>query len=220
MSADDTLGAVVLAGGLARRMGGVDKGLVPLGGRPMIEHVLGAVRPAVDALVVNANRSTDAYAAIARDHDATLVADRHAGHLGPLAGLAAGLHALDTTRAFLCPCDSPFVDAALVARLAEACTAPDVDIAVAHDGERLQPVFCVVERRLLDSLEAFLEAGERKIDRWYAGEAMRAVDCADLAVSFRNVNTEEERAAAEATLVTRDAPAPERAGGDADGRAR
>lgn len=195
------LGAVVLAGGLARRMGGIDKGLVTLGGRSMIEHVIAAVRPGVDALVVNANRNADAYAALGAPFGASVVADRHAGHLGPLAGLAAGIHALGTTRVLLCPCDSPFVAPALVERLAAACAEPAVDIAVAHDGERLQPVFCVVERRVLDSLEAFLASGERKIDRWYAGEAMREVDCADLAASFRNINTEAERAAAERELV-------------------
>ena len=198
---DDTLGAVVLAGGLARRMGGLDKGLVALGGRTMVEHVLAAVRPAVDALLINANRNAQAYAALGRPFDAAVVADRHAGHLGPLAGLAAALHALDTRRVLLCPCDSPFIDPALVARLADACREPGTDIAVAHDGERLQPVFCVVERRVLASLEAFLDGGQRKIDAWYAGEAVREVDCRDLADSFRNINTEEERAAAEAGLL-------------------
>ena len=214
MSATAPLGAIVLAGGLARRMGGVDKGLVPLGSRTMIEHVLAAVRPAVDALVVNANRSAEAYAAIARAHGGRVVPDRREGHLGPLAGLAAGLHALDTERAFLCPCDSPFVVPALVARLDRACAEPGVDVAVAHDGERLQPVFCVVRRGALDSLERFLDAGERKIDRWFAGEATRAVDCADLAPAFRNVNTEAERRAAEAELA--DAAAGT-AGADASG---
>lgn len=210
----DTLGAVLLAGGLARRMGGVDKGLVPLGDRAMIEHVLAAVRPEVDALVVNANRNAEAYARIAAGHGGTVIADRHEGHLGPLAGLAAGMDALDTDRVFLCPCDSPFVASALVARLAAACAVPAVDIAVAHDGDRLQPVFCVVERRLLASLEAFLAAGERKIDRWYAGEAMQAVPCADLVDSFRNINTEAERLAAEAALneaTSLPASAPEEA---------
>ena len=201
MSPRDALGAVVLAGGLARRMGGVDKGLVRLGERTMVEHVLAAVRPCVDALVVNANRNGGDYAALAAAHDASVVADRRSGHPGPLAGLAAALHALDTERVFMCPCDSPFVLPALVARLDEACAEPDVDIAVAHDGERLQPVFCVVERGLLDSLERFLDADRRKIDAWFAEERVREVDCRDLAASFRNINTEEERLAAERELT-------------------
>ena len=195
------LGAVVLAGGLARRMGGIDKGLVPLGGRAMVEHVVRAVHPCVETLLISANRNADAYAAIVGRYGGAVVADRRAGHLGPLAGLAAGLHALDTERVLLCPCDSPFIVPALVERLAEACAAPAVDIAVAHDGERPQPVFCVLERHLLGSLERFLDDGRRKIDAWYAAEAVREVDCADLAAAFRNVNTEEERLAAEGALA-------------------
>ena len=190
------LGAVLLAGGLARRMGGVDKGLVTLGGRTMIERVIDAVDPHVDALVIVANRNAGAYAAFGPP----VVPDRLAGHLGPLAGLAAGLHALDTRRAFMCPCDSPFVDPRLAPRLDDACAALGVEVAVAHDGERLQPVFAVVRRETLDSLERFLAAGRRKIDAWYAERAAVEVDCRDLADSFRNINTEAERAAAEAEL--------------------
>lgn len=192
-----SLGAVILAGGLARRMGGVDKGLVPLGGQPMIAHVMARVRPAVDALVINANRNEAVYAALG----AKVVADHHPGHLGPLAGLAAGLAALDTARVLLCPCDSPFIATELVARLDKACAAAAVSIAVAHDGERLQPVFAVVDASIAPSLDAYLSAGERKIDRWYAGEAMQIVDCSDLAGSFRNINTEAERSDAEARLA-------------------
>jgi len=192
-----SLGAVILAGGLARRMGGVDKGLVPLGGQPMIAHVMAQIRPAVHTLVINANRNEAVYSALG----ASVIADRHPGHLGPLAGLAAGLAALDTARVLLCPCDSPFIATELVSRLDSVCAEPRVSIAVAHDGDRLQPVFAVVDRRVADSLDAYLAAGERKIDRWYAGEAMRAVDCSDLAESFRNVNTEAERLLAERTLA-------------------
>ena len=197
------LGAVVLAGGLARRMGGIDKGLVALGGKPMTAHVLEAIAPAVDALVIVANRNAGDYAALGAPFGASVVADRHAGHLGPLAGLAAGIRALGTERAMLCPCDSPFVSAALVARLDAACREEDVDIAVARDGTRLQPVFCVARREVLDSLEAFLDGGERKIDAWYAGESVREVDCRDLAAAFRNVNTEEERVLAESMIEHR-----------------
>lgn len=184
-----TLGAVVLAGGLARRMGGVDKGLVKLGGQPMIAHVIAAIRPAVDALVINANRNADAYAAFG----APVVADRLTGHLGPLAGLSAGIAALDTDRVLLCPCDSPFIVTELVTRLAAVAERPEVDIAVAHDGARMQPVFCIVDRRVAPSLDAFLASGERKIDRWFAAEAIETVDCSDLKTCFRNINTEAER---------------------------
>ena len=99
------VGAVVLAGGLARRMGGQDKGLVELGNRPMVSWAIAAVQSRVHQVVINANRNHDAYKALGCD----VVADRHSGHIGPLAGLSAAMHYLDTDYVFMCPCDSPFI---------------------------------------------------------------------------------------------------------------
>jgi molybdopterin-guanine dinucleotide biosynthesis protein A len=131
-----------------------------------------------------------------------VIADTHDGHLGPLAGLSAGLTALDTELVFMCPCDSPFVASELIARLAMACCESEVDVAVAADAERLQPVFCVVKRHVQESLDAYLASGERKIDRWYATQKMQVVDCSDLDGSFRNINTEDERRTADAEMKT------------------
>ncbi len=180
------IGAVVLAGGLARRMGGVDKALVPFRGRAMVEHVVYAVRPAVSALVVNTNRDPSAYAWLG----VPTVADAHADHPGPLAGLAAGIAALGTPWVFMCPCDSPFVGVALVERLSAAIG--EHDVACAHDGERLQPVFALVRASVADSLEAFLGSGGRKIDAWYATLDTVEVRVPELAAAFANFNTADE----------------------------
>jgi len=192
----ERVGAVVLAGGLARRMGGQDKGLVELRGRPMASWAVDAIQPHVHQIVINANRNHDAYT----EMGCPVVADRHSGHIGPLAGLSAAIHQLDTDYVFMCPCDSPFVDSALVNVLGHACIETSSDIAVANDGVRMQPVFCLVHKRTLASLDAYLESGERKIDRWYATQKMIEVDCSEFAGSFRNINTEDERIAAEAEL--------------------
>gem|GEM_PF-567991 len=149
------VGAVVLAGGLARRMGGDDKGLIPLAGRPMVAHVIAAIQPAVAALVINANRNHDRYA----QYGVPIVKDAHADYPGPLAGLAAGIEALGTSLVFMCPCDSPFVSAALVNTLVDGIG--DADVSAAHDGDRLQPVFAVVRSHCAQSLLAFLASGER-----------------------------------------------------------
>jgi len=158
------IGAVVLAGGLARRMGGRDKGLIQIGEQPMASWVISAIRPQVHDIVINANRNHDAYASLG----VQVIADRHSGHIGPLAGLSAAMHHLSTDYVFMCPCDSPFVDASIVSLLGEPCMDKAADISVAHDGERMQPVFCVAHRCCLESLDAYLASGERKIDRWYA----------------------------------------------------
>lgn len=185
------IGAVVLAGGLARRMGGIDKALVPFRGRAMVAHVVAAVRPAVAAVVVNTNRDPADYASLG----VPIVADAHADHPGPLAGLAAGIAALGRPYTFMCPCDSPFVGAALVERLAAAIG--EHDVACAHDGIRLQPVFALVKASVADSLDAFLEAGGRRIDAWYATLDTVQVDVPELAAAFANFNTADELAAAE-----------------------
>jgi molybdenum cofactor guanylyltransferase len=192
--------AVILAGGRATRMGGEDKGLVELAGRPMIVHVLAALAPQVEQVIINANRNLDRYAAFGWP----VVADEDSGFLGPLAGLAAGLRAAQTPLVITAPCDSPLVATDLVARLYSALEDEDAEIAVPFDGERLQPVFALVRRELGDSLAAYLGGGDRKIDRWFARHRLARVDFSDRPENFVNVNDPDERAAVEARLASRD----------------
>ncbi|MBA3478317.1 MAG: molybdenum cofactor guanylyltransferase [Lautropia sp.] len=187
---------MVLAGGLARRMqnGGssIDKGLVPFRGEPMIAHVLRRLAPQVGALLINANRNPGEYGSFGHP----VVADAVGGFAGPLAGLHAGLEAATTEWVVTVPCDSPFLPADLVDRLFEAAQAAGADLAVARTGSQPHPVFALVRKSLLPSLEAFLSAGERKIDRWYAPLRTVEVDFPDEA-AFSNINTQEELAALE-----------------------
>ena len=191
------VGAVILAGGLARRMQGQDKGLIVLGDKPMVQWTLEVVQQFTADVVINANRNHSAYQALG----VPVINDEHEGHLGPLAGLYAAMQTLHNDYVFMCPCDSPFVQAALPTKLVDALANCHADIVVAHDGERLQPVFSVVSRSLSKSLDNFLRSGERKIDKWYGMHNMLAVDCSDCAASFRNINTEEERLAAELEIT-------------------
>lgn len=192
-----SVGAVVLAGGLARRMDGRDKGLITLAGKPLVQWVLDSVVPQVDQVIINANRNISGYAVFGHP----VVPDILEGHLGPLAGLATGLQTLDQSAVFMCPCDSPFLPADMVQRLHDAMIAEAADICVASDGERMQPVFCLVRRTVLASLNHFLAGGERKIDLWFAGEKTVTVDFDNAPDAFRNINTEQERLSAEQALV-------------------
>lgn len=187
---------LILAGGRARRMGGDDKGLLSLNGRPMVEHVLRALRPQVREILINANRNLQAYAAF----DCRVLSDTETGYLGPLAGMLSGMLAALTPFLVSAPCDSPLVPPDLVARLHGGLTAANARIAVAHDGERLQPVFALLDVTLRDDLQAFLASGERKIDRWFARHACAQVDFSDQLQAFRNVNTPEDRQALEGLL--------------------
>ena len=183
---------IVLAGGQGRRMGGVDKGLVMLAGKPMVAHVLERFVPQVAALAINANQNLDRYAAFGHP----VVPDAVGGFAGPLAGLHAGLANAPHPLVATVPCDSPFLPRDLVARLSTALAAHDAQLAVAKTFDQPHPVFCLVRRDVLPHLAAFLDGGGRKIDAWYA--TLRVVEVAfdDEADAFRNINTADELAAA------------------------
>ncbi|MBN8713653.1 MAG: molybdenum cofactor guanylyltransferase [Xanthomonadales bacterium] len=181
--------AGILAGGRATRMGGVDKGLVELGGRPMVEYVLDVLRAQTARVLINANRSVEVYAG----YGVPVVADRQEGFLGPLAGIASLMAAAGTEWLLIAPCDSPQLPDDLGLRLWQAIARDGADLGVAHSGERLEPVFALLRCALRGDLEAYLGAGERKIDRWYRRQKMATADFSDCPGMFVNVNTLSER---------------------------
>lgn len=182
---------IVLAGGQGRRMGGVDKGLQSLRGRPMIAAVLERLAPQVDEVLINANQNLEAYARFGY----RVVADEVGGFAGPLAGLASGMKAASQPLVVTVPCDSPFLPNDLVPRLRAALDARSADLAVARTGAQPHPVFALARRSLLANLESFLAAGGRKIDAWYAPLAVVEVAFDDEAEAFSNINTRDELAA-------------------------
>lgn len=185
---------IVLAGGMGRRMGGVDKGLVLLAGQPMVAHVLARLAPQVGALVINANQNLDRYAAFGHP----VVPDEVGGFAGPLAGLHAGMTRATTDFVATSPCDSPFLPDDLVVRLAAGLARERAQLAVARTFAQPHPVFALVERSVLPHLTAFLREGGRKIDAWYATLRVVAVPFDDEEAAFRNINTADELAAATA----------------------
>ncbi|MGL4250738.1 MAG: molybdenum cofactor guanylyltransferase MobA [Aeromonas sp.] len=187
--------AVILAGGRATRMGGADKGWVELAGRPLIDHVLGRLRPQVDEILINANRSEARYQALA-----PVIRDDNDDYLGPLAGMQAGLAAAAHDWVLFVPCDGPALPLDLMSRFRAALT-PDSELVVAHDGDWLQPVVALLHRSLLPSLSAALAEGERKIDIWFARHHMAVVSFADQPDAFINLNSPAELAAYEARLL-------------------
>ena len=186
---------LILAGGRGRRMGGVDKGLEPLRGKPMAQWVLERLAPQVDEVLINANQNTDAYGALG----CRVIGDTVGGFAGPLAGLQIGLTHARHELVVTVPCDSPFLPRDLVARLRDALERAYADLAVAKTGAQPHPVFCLCRRTVLPHLTAFLAGGGRKIDAWYATLAVAEAGFDDEADAFANVNTPEELAALEAT---------------------
>jgi molybdopterin-guanine dinucleotide biosynthesis protein A len=184
---------VILAGGLGRRMGGVDKGLQLLNGRPMAARVLTRLAPQVDEVLINANQNLERYALLG----CRVVPDRLGGYAGPLAGLHCALSEARHELVAMVPCDSPFLPEDLVARLAAPLQDESVDLAVAKTGTQPHPVFCLARRRLLPHLSTFLQSGGRKIDAWYATLKVVEVAFDDEAAAFSNINTAEELRSAE-----------------------
>lgn len=190
----ETLG-VVLSGGAGARVGGADKGLLPLRGKPLVEHVLERLRPQCDRLLIVANRHLDEYA-----RHAPVVHDQGRGHAGPLAGLAAAFGFLEANRHALprwmltVPVDCPDPPRDLAARLHSALM-QDKEAACAylHRASGPEPLFALY--RIGDAIEAWRSSARDVLRehasplRWHAEIGAIAVDFDDANGAFHNLNT-------------------------------
>ncbi len=198
-----TITGVILAGGRAQRMEGQDKGLLPLGGRPMIAYVLDSLRPQVDEVLINANRHIEQYQQLG----CPVISDQAAGFAGifagPLAGMAAAMAACHSDYILSVPCDGPWLPPDLASRLLEGLRDQNASVATVHDGQRLQPVFALIKCELLPKIKTYLQSGERKLGLWIREQQPALVDFSDQLDAFFNVNSPEELKRAEARLKVR-----------------
>ncbi len=191
MVRDDITG-LILAGGRGSRMGGTDKGLQAFQGMPMVQHTLQRLAPQTGSMLINANRNLDRYSAFG----VPVIPDAIPDFAGPLAGMLAGLAQCQTRWLVTAPCDTPFLPADLVDRLALAIEAEQAEIAIPvtldADGRRwLQPVFCMMPVAAAASLRAYVDGGQRKIETWVTGQRLAQVVFED-AAAFANINTLDE----------------------------
>lgn len=198
--------AIVLAGGRSSRMDGRDKALELLDGQPLIAHVLSRLEPQVDDIVINCNRHQSELSVFGH----ALVADTTADFPGPLAGIAAGLPHCRHDVVLVTPCDTPWLPADLHARLAAQMQA-HTKLVIAHDGQRLQPLFMLLQRALLASLQNSLSQGHYKVEKW-CQEQGAALARFDNPAAFANLNTLVELEAARKTRT-------EKIGGEKDSSA-
>jgi len=194
---------LLLAGGLSRRMGGGDKGMHEIAGKPMLAHVVDRLAPQVDRIVLNANGDPARFAAFG----VPVVADTIEGFVGPLAGILAGMrwaaaHAPGARYVASVSTDAPFLPGDLVARLAAALDAAPRSVALARSAGELHPVIGLWPIALADDLDAELRAGVRKVLRWTDKHGTIPVDFAPVTIAgqsvdpFFNANTPEELAEA------------------------
>jgi molybdenum cofactor guanylyltransferase len=189
-----TVTGLILAGGLGRRMSadgqGINKAMMSFKGRPMIASVIDRLTPQVSSFILNVNGASSDFTGLV-PADTAFVEDAVKGYAGPLAGLHAALKTCQTPWLQMVPCDSPFFPADLTTSLLNAAQNSGSLVAVAATNVQTHPVFLLVNISLLSSLESYLDAGERKIDRWYRQHAYIEHLFAD-ENAFANINTEHE----------------------------
>lgn len=195
--------AVLLAGGLARRMGGGDKCMVELAGQTLLTHVIARMIPQVQKLVINANGDPSRFG----EYGLPVIADTVDGFAGPLAGVLAGLewiaiHAPDTTHMISVPTDTPFLPTDLATRLADAARSANTPLAVAASAGRTHPVVGLWSVALLDDLRAaVVDEGIRKVDVWTSRHGIAEAEFACVPHDpFFNLNTPQDIVEAEARL--------------------
>ena len=200
----ESIAGVILAGGLSRRMGGGDKGLRTLGGRPLLAHVVERAQDQCAALVLNANGDPSRFAAMGLP----VVADSIEGFAGPLAGILAGMdwaaeNAPDCAWLASFAGDAPFAPVDLVARMAKAVEAEGADLATVSSGGRSHPVFGLWSLRLREALrKAIVDEDMRKVDVWTARYSLVTVDYAAQPFDpFFNANRPDDIEAAERILA-------------------
>jgi len=190
---------LLLAGGRSSRMGGGDKCLAELAGRPLLRHIIDRMRPQVRTLVLNANGDPERFTVFGLP----VIADDPPDFAGPLAGVLAGLewmatHAPDAHWLLSIPTDTPFLPHDLARRLVAAAEHRRADLACAASEGRTHPVVGLWPTRLRHALRRGLEEGVRKVDAWTEGRRMTTVEFPVGGVDpFFNINTPEDLAAAE-----------------------
>jgi len=197
MITSEHITGLILAGGRAQRMGGIDKGLIPFHGKPLIESAISRLKPQVRSILINANRSITKYS----HYGYPVLMDETPDFSGPLAGFSVGLKHCKTPYLLTSPCDSPLLPTDLAEKMAHQLESNDLELVFASSKEDdgkiwSQPVFCLMKTDLQDSLDAFLSKGDLKIDRWFK-ELRSGTVVFEHSQAFANVNTPEELAALE-----------------------
>lgn len=190
------ISAIILSGGRATRMNGLDKGLVQLQQKPLIAHVIARLKPQVDEILINANREIAQYQVFGLP----VLKDENEEFIGPLAGFSLGLQHAKHDYVLTVPCDSPLLPLDLVQRLMAALLEHGADIVVASSDSNAHPVFCLMRKTMLPSLLAYIESGERRVSAWQKSQQYIEVDFSDCNDAFTNLNTFDNLATLELKL--------------------
>jgi molybdenum cofactor guanylyltransferase len=179
---------VILAGGLARRMKGQDKGLVNFKNKPLVSYAVAAMSAVADQTIINANRNIPEY----QKFGLPVLSDQTDDFDGPLAGVLSAMSFANIGILLIMPCDSPLISAHHLQKLLTTLADYHADVAVAFDGQRLHPVFLAIKTALKSSLEAYLQSGQRKMETWLVQQNTVRADFSQEPEIFLNINTFDE----------------------------
>ena len=172
-------------------MGMRNKGLLKIHRRAMVEHIIARLKRQLGTIFINANHDIERYQRYGRE----VISDTLDGFQGPLAGMLVASERCRTRWLCAVPCDSPLVAKDLVIRLHQCMTDEAADLALASDGKRLHPVFCLMRADLHDHIRRVLDSGERKIESLFVGIKTATADFSDQPECFLNVNRPEDLSA-------------------------
>jgi len=181
------IAAVILSGGLARRMNGAEKGLQRLNGKTLIAHIVERLAPQIARIYLNINRSQTEY----QTHFPNLpfYGDSLSDFQGPLSGILSGFEHIDSEYLLFVPCDTPFLPSDLLKKLSVALVINQAQIAYVHDGERSHPTIALIHRSVAEPLGDYLASGERRLFQFFQTQKSVAVDFSEQTAAFQNMNT-------------------------------
>lgn len=186
MICKDDLTIGILAGGKATRMGNNDKGLINVGGTPFVEILINKIIPYSKDIIINANRNISQY----KKYNYPVVEDEIKGFKGPLSGIYSMLKATKKDYLFTLPCDCPNFSWEIIETFLK--NKKSNELCIAHNNLRSQPVFMLISKLKLKSLENYLKNGERKIDIWYKKNGYEYIYFDKDSNFFENINTMEQ----------------------------
>lgn len=180
------ISAIILAGGNATRMGGANKGLVPLYNTPLISYVINKVSRMADELLISANRDIAAFETFGYPVLSDKIVDANGDLIGPLAGLHAGLTTAKHDYMLCVPCDMPNLPQHLANLLMQCLLDTQSDIVVVKANSDVIPVVCLCKKSVLPSLTAYIIQGGRKVSAWQKSCAYAELDLTDTFIVNKN----------------------------------
>ena len=188
---------LVLAGGRAQRLGGVDKGLLALNGRPLIEYVLERTSCMTDRPIISANRNRASYLRYSR----RAIGDSISGFQGPLAGIYSALKYMKHDYLFVMPCDTPFLPADLFQRLRKSMEKNNRPISVVKHGSQIEPLLMLIKKTHITGIANHLDSGQHSVIGWIEGYQCSYAEFSPGSSCFLNINSRDDLAMAEKLIA-------------------